>query len=103
MKGNDWYYVPKFGLKDCIGILVKITNITDNPNYVDTEQWRVMKNGKYEHIGIFEETDSVYLTKEGIKVKPPSKVFDLLYSESVKNITTLDQTIDSEIDHDDFE
>jgi hypothetical protein len=103
LKQNDWYYVPKHGLSEVIGVLVKVVKLTDNPNYVDIEQWKVMKNRKYEAMGIYEGADSVELTKNGKKVKPPSKVFEILYSESVKEKLTVDQTLDTEIDYNDYE
>jgi hypothetical protein len=103
LKPNDWYYVPKQGLSEAIGILVKVVKLTDNPNYVDTEQWKVMKNHKYESLGIHEGSDSVYITKYGKKIKSPGKAFELLYSESVKPKNTTDQNLDSENEYDDYE
>jgi hypothetical protein len=96
LKQNDWYYVPKHGLSEVMGILVKVIKTTDNPNYVDIEQWKVMKDRKYEAMGIYKDADSVELTKNGRKVKPPSKVFEILYSESVREKLAVDQTLDTE-------
>jgi hypothetical protein len=103
LKQNDWYFVPKFGLSEVIGILVKVIKTTDNPNYVDTEQWKVTKDRKYESLGIYEDTDSVHLTKNGKKVKPPSKVFEILYSESVKEKMTDVKDLDTQNEYDDYE
>ena len=101
LKVNDWYFVPKQSNptlpENALGVLNKVTGLTDNPNYVNTEQWIVTNDKKYLHRGTYSETDSVYLTKHGKKVKPPSKVFQILFSETVKQNVTTDQNLNTDL------
>lgn len=104
LKQNEWYFLntpDEFRGKGIIGSLNKIVRTTDNPNYVDIESWWITEDRKFIHKGIFEHSDSVLFSKYGKKVNPPPKVFEVLYSESVKEKITVDQTLDTEDDYND--
>jgi len=95
LKVNDWYYIPHYELSEVIGVLVKVIKLNNNPNYVDIEQWKVMKNRKYEAMGVYKEADSVNITKYGKKIDAPPKAFEILYSESVnKKVDNCQETDD---------
>lgn len=97
LKKNEWYFLPKQNLDEnnVIGRLCKVLDYTNgNPNYVNTEQWTITKERKFKHIGVLEQADGVYIEKFGKKVKAPSKSFQFLYSDTVKqkldNVKSLD-------------
>lgn len=103
LKQNEWYFVPKHSnptLPDnALGVLNKVLKVSDDTLYADTEQWIITNDRKYIHRGIMNHTDSVYLTKYGKKVNPPSKMFQVLHSETVNGVkekSTVEQIIDGE-------
>lgn len=100
LKVNDWYFVPNSQVngKDHLGMLNRVVEVDSNPNYCTVERWMVSLDRKYNHQGI-NSGDSVALTKYGKKVKPPSKMFQILFSETVKEKTTTDQDLDTDIEY----
>lgn len=92
LKQNEWYFVPnknrtnQLFKRDFLGYLNKVVAIKDNPNYCIIEQWLVTNDRQYEAIGVIEDADSVDLIKYGKKVNPPSKMFQILNSETVNGV-----------------
>lgn len=96
IKVNDWYFLPNNDADEdndnYLGILNKVVKIKDNPNYVDVEQWTVLRNRKFEAHGI-SEMDAVGLQKLAKKINAPPKTFEILYSSSVKGKVTTDNKL----------
>lgn len=100
LKQNEWYFIPHKDLdkRDYLGVLHKVVEVKDNTLYADTESWLITNTRKYEHLGTM-TIDAVQLTKYGKKVNPPSKMFQILNSETVNGVkekSTIEQFIDSE-------
>lgn len=102
LKPNEWYFIPNNSAegngfkRSFLGYLNKVISVSENPNYCTIERWKVTNDRKYESIGVFDDADSVDLTKFGKKVNPPPKAFQVLYGQSVKNKSTTDQILDAE-------